>query len=120
MEILRIVLQLIAGLGILNVWLLRREKATPYRGGGASNMTEEFAAYGLPGWSVPVVGALKIVCALGLLIGIFVTPLADPAAIGLGILMLGAVVMHFRVKDPLLRAAPALALFGVCLLIVVL
>ncbi len=32
---------------VLNVWLFRFSKATIYRGGDATNMLEEFAAYGL-------------------------------------------------------------------------
>jgi hypothetical protein len=120
MTYLAIALQLIAGLGILNVWLIRRNQATPYRGKGAANMKEEFAAYGLPAWSVPVIGTLKVFCALGLLAGIFVPVLVLPAAGLLGLLMLGAFAMHLRVKDPISRSVPALLLLGVCVLIVVL
>ncbi len=50
MEYIRSIAQLIIALGILNVWLLRFNKATSYRGGAAKNMTEEFATYGLPVW----------------------------------------------------------------------
>lgn len=120
MEVLRIVLQLLAAFGILNVWLLRRDRPTPYRGGGASNMKEEFAAYGLPGWSVGVIGTLKVLCAIGLLAGIAFPPVVDPAAAVLGILMLGAFGMHLKVKDPPLRAAPSVGLLLVCVLIVAL
>ena len=42
------VLQLIIAVGLINVWLLRFKKATDYRGGDATNMKEEFIAYGLP------------------------------------------------------------------------
>lgn len=44
METVKIVLQLIVGLGILNVWLLRFNKKTSYRGAEASNMKAEFKA----------------------------------------------------------------------------
>ena len=64
MEYLRIIAQLIIGLGILNVWLLRFNKATAYRAGNAKNMKEEFSAYGLPLWFMWVVGGLKILFAL--------------------------------------------------------
>jgi uncharacterized membrane protein YphA (DoxX/SURF4 family) len=120
MQVLQIILQVAAGLGILNVWLLRRQQATPYRGGSASNMKEEFATYGLPEWSVWVVGSLKIIFALGLLVGVFVPSLVDPSAIGLGMLMLGAFFMHLKVGDPFQRSVPALALLGVCIFIVAL
>ena len=120
MEVLQIILQLIAGLGILNVWLLRRDKPSPYRAGGASNMKEEFAAYGLPAWSVAVVGTLKILCALGLLVGIFLPVLVLPSAALLGVLMLGALAMHLKVKDKPHRSIPALTLLALCLAIVIL
>lgn len=120
MEILRIALQIIAALGILNVWLLRRNKDTSFRGKGASDMKEEFAAYGLPSWSVGLIGALKILCALGLLVGIALPPLVDPSAILLGILMLGAIAMHLKVGDPPRRAVPAAVMLALCVLIVVL
>ena len=42
--------QVIVGLGLLNVWLVRFNKSTEYRGGAAANMREEFATYGLPVW----------------------------------------------------------------------
>jgi len=120
MEYVKIVLQLIAGLGILNVWLLRRDKATPYRGKEAKSMKEEFQAYGLPDWAVPVVGVLKCLCAIGLLVGIFVPQLVLPSAIGLGVLMLGAFAMHMKVNDPIGKAVPAITLLLVCVLILVL
>jgi len=120
MNYLQIALQVIAGLGILNVWLLRRKKPTPYRGDGALNMTEEFKAYGLPSWSVPVIGTLKVLCALGLLVGIFVPVLVDPSAAVLAGLMLGAFIVHLKVKDPLKRALPSIALLIICGLILAL
>ena len=120
MDIAQIVLQLIAGLGILNVWVLRLNRPTPYRGGGTSNMKEEFAYYGLPNWSFVVVGVLKILCALGLIVGLAFPWLVNAAAFVLGILMLGAFVMHLKVKDPLQRAAPALSLLLVCSVIIAL
>ena len=43
-----VILKIIIALGLLNVWIVRFDKETPYRGGGASNMIEEFKNYGLP------------------------------------------------------------------------
>jgi len=56
--------QLVIGLGLLNVWLLRGKKATPCRGGDAQNMREEFAAYGLPPWFMWVIGIVKVTLAI--------------------------------------------------------
>ena len=44
--------QVIAALGIFNVWIIRFGKATNWRGGDAKNLKDEFQVYGLPGWSV--------------------------------------------------------------------
>lgn len=117
MEYFQYALQIIAGLGILNVWLLRRDKPTPYRGGNASSMTKEFANYGLPNWSVYVVGFLKIVSALGLLIGLFFQPLVVPSALLLTALMLGALGMHLKVNDPFLKSVPALTMLSMTVII---
>jgi uncharacterized membrane protein YphA (DoxX/SURF4 family) len=119
MEILRIILQVAVALAILNVWLLRPSKPTPYRGGGAGNMREEFQAYGLPPFMVWVVGMLKVSFALALLVGIRVPVLIVPAAVGLGVLMLGALLMHFKIKDPMKKALPSGIVLILCVLIVV-
>lgn len=109
-----IALQLIVALGILNVWLLRAGKATPYRGGDSKNLREEFAAYGLPFWFMCVVGVLKVSLALALIAAIWIHGVAQPAAIGLGALMLGAFVMHLKVKDPIRKALPSIAVLAMC------
>jgi hypothetical protein len=114
MEYLIIVLQLIVALGILNVWLLRSNKATAYRGGNAKNMREEFATYGLPYWFMCVIGVLKVGLAIALLAAIWVHSMAQPAAIGLGLLMLGAFVMHLKVHDPISKALPSIAVLAMC------
>jgi hypothetical protein len=109
-----IALQLVVALGILNVWMLRAGKATPFRGGDAKNLREEFAAYGLPFWFMCVVGVLKVGLAVALIAAIWKHSIAQPAAIGLGVLMLGAFVMHLKVKDPIKKALPAIAVLAMC------
>jgi len=112
-----IVLQVVIALGIFNVWILRSAKATEWRGGDATTMQQEFAVYGLPSWSVQVVGALKLLCAAGLIIGIWVPGVTLPAAAGLAVLMVGAIAMHIKVKDPLKKSLPALTMLVMCLLV---
>jgi len=114
MSYLLIALQLIVGLGILNVWLLRSGKVTPYRGGTAHTLREEFATYGLPFWFMCTIGVLKVGLALALLAGLWIHSLTQPAAIGLGVLMLGAFTMHLKVKDPVKKALPSIALLTLC------
>jgi uncharacterized membrane protein YphA (DoxX/SURF4 family) len=107
MEIIGTIAQVVVALGILNVWILRYNQSTGYRGGDAKNMREEFAAYGLPFWFMCVIGALKITFAVMLLAGIWFEPLVLPAAVGMAVLMAGAVSMHIKVKDPPKKAIPA-------------
>jgi uncharacterized membrane protein YphA (DoxX/SURF4 family) len=109
-----IAIQLIVALGILNVWLVRYRKSTAWRGGEAKNLKEEFEVYGLPGWFMGLVGFLKILFATLLIVGIWVPTLTKPAAVGMAVLMLGAVSMHFKVKDPVKKALPAFSLFVLC------
>lgn len=117
MEYIGIISQAIIALGIYNVWLLRYGKSTQYRGGGAKNMQEEFAVYGLPGWSVYVIGFVKLVAATLLLVGIAYPVVVMPAAITMIILMMGAFAMHLKVKDPLIKAIPALTLLVLSVLV---
>ena len=42
MDTIIIIFKIIIALGILNVWLLRFNKKTEWRGAGAENMNEEF------------------------------------------------------------------------------
>lgn len=110
-------LQVIVALGLLNVWLLRFHRATPYRGGASTNMAQEFAAYGLPSWFCYAVGATKVLCAVLLLLGLWIPALVLPATATLTVLMLGALTMHAKVRDPLQKSLPALAVLLMCLVL---
>jgi len=118
MHTLHIICQLIIGLGILNVWFLRSGKSTSYRGGNASSLKEEFAAYGLPGWMFIVIGILKVGAALALLAGIFLPELVKPAAMLMAALMAGAIVMHLKVKDPAQKSLPAAIMLALSLVLI--
>lgn len=102
------ILQVVVALGLLNVWLLRPGRPTDYRGGDARSLKEEFAAYGLPEFLFYLVGALKIGAAIALLAGLWNESLILPAAALVVLLMLGALAMHAKVKDPAIRSLPAL------------
>ncbi len=117
MNILVQICQIIVGLTLLNVWLLRRGRPTAYRGGTAKNMTEEFAAYGLPAWSCLVVGLLKVSAAIGLLVGLLVPALVLPSAALIAVLMVGALAMHVKVQDPPRKSLPALSVLILALII---
>ncbi len=102
------VLQVVVGLGLLNVWLVRARSATAYRGGDAKSLKEEFAVYGLPDWTFYLVGGLKIVSGVLLIIGIWVPSLIRVPAAIVAALMVGALAMHAKAKDPVSRYLPAL------------
>lgn len=70
-------------------------------------MAEEFAVYGLPAWFMKVVMALKLTCATFLLLGLAFPDLVLIGALGMVVLMVGAVAMHMRVRDDLRKTLPA-------------
>lgn len=109
--------QIVVGLGLINVWLLRFNRATAFRGGNATSMREEFSVYGLPSPLLYVVGSSKLVCALLLLVGLWIPSLATPAAAVVSILMIGAILMHVRVGDPILKSLPAISVLALSLFI---
>ncbi|MFT7616688.1 MAG: putative membrane protein YphA (DoxX/SURF4 family) [Planctomycetota bacterium] len=104
---LALLIQIILSLGLINVWIFRSRNETGYRGGSSTNLKGEFEAYGLPSWSFYLVGALKLSIAVALLGGIWLPELILPAAVTLCVLMVGALAMHIRVHDPLIRSLPA-------------
>jgi len=104
--------QIGAALWILNVWFNRFDKDTGYRGGDATNMKEEFQEYGFSENAMYAVGATKVGLAIALLVGLFVPKIVRPAAIGLAAFMVGALGMHAKVGDPLVRSAPALSVLS--------
>jgi len=112
-----LLLQVIVALGIFNVWFLRFNMATSYRGGSSKNLREEFAAYGLPTWFFVLIGVLKVSCAIALIAGIWYPEITRYAAGALGILMVGALLMHIKAKDPLIKSVPAILMFLMCLII---
>ncbi len=112
-----IAMQVVVGLSILNVWLIQNKRATKWRGGTASNIIEEFQVYGLPIWSCYSIGALKVVLAVLLIISIWYPELKEFSALGLAILLLGSILMHFKIKDPLYKSFPAFLFFVMCTLI---
>jgi len=110
MQTAQLIAQWIIGLGILNVWLLRPNLATAYRGGDAKNMKEEFAVYGFPASFMYAIGTIKVLLALALIAGTWFPHVVQPAALAMVALMIGAVVMHLKVKDTLKKTLPSLVM----------
>ena len=104
--------QTLAALGILNVWTVRFNRETEFRGGDAKNLPEEFEVYGLPKWMVYATGAAKVSLAFALLAGLRQPRLTQPAATALAGLMTGAVGMHLKVGDEPKKFAPAASILA--------
>ena len=106
-EYVKIAAQITIELSIYNVWFFRFNKTTRYRGKNAETMKDEFISYGLPDYFVWLIGFLKVTLATLLLIGIYINSLVFPASVGMAILMVGAIVMHIKVKDDIIKSLPA-------------
>jgi hypothetical protein len=115
---IQISLQVAIALGIFNVWFLRGAKPTRYRGGSSSSIKEEFATYGLPLWAFYAIGTAKIACAVALILGIWLNALVLPAVSMLSVLMVGAIFMHVKVGDTLMKSFPAATMLALCLCLV--
>lgn len=103
----------------MNVWILRFNKETPYRGGVAKTLREEFAEYDLPPWSCYAIGFLKITASLVILAGIKFPVLILPSAILIMFLMFVAFTMHVIIRDPIFKAMPAFSLLVLSTVVVV-
>jgi|TARA_B110000046_G_C12854294_1_gene339084 hypothetical protein len=107
MKYLKELLMLVVSLLVLNVWLLRVDQETIYRGGDALNMIQEFKVYGLSETMFYIIGALKVLSATGLLVGFFFKKSIVPCALLMAALMCGAILMHVRVNDEAIKYLPA-------------
>ena len=78
---------------------------------------EEFTEYGLPQRLVWIVGSLKVTAATALILSIFIPSLTLPAAALISVLMAGAIAMHVRIKDRLVKSVPAATLLVMTLVV---
>ena len=108
MKILKSIIILIISGTILNVWLLRLNNPTPFRGGDAITLIDEFKVYGLNDTVFYIVGFVKVITAIFLLMGLFYRKTIVPAAAIIGAIMLVSVYMHFKVQDSFTKHVPAL------------
>ena len=107
LKILNVCISLFVSILVTNVWLFRFNKETPYRGGNAKNMIEEFAAYGLDLNTMYLVGSLKIIASLGLIIGLLKTKISVYSSLLMATLMIGAIYFHFKISDPAIKYFPS-------------
>lgn len=118
MEYLETVIKMIISLSVLNVWLLRANKPSQWRGGNSTSLKDEFKAYGLSPGMMKFVGAIKILLALLLLVSIFYHQVEVIGAVGMAIMMTVAIAMHLKINDALKRSLPAFTFLVLSLIVV--
>lgn len=101
-------MKIVVSLSILNVWLIQAKKPTKWRGGNAKTIIEEFEVYGLSKNFCYLIGFLKVSLAIVLLASIVLGSLTLIGSLGLTVLLLGSVLMHIKIKDPLYKSFPAM------------
>lgn len=72
---------------------------------------------GVPAGRIPLLAALEIAGAVGLLVGLAWPPLGIAAAVGVVLYFLGAVIAHLRVRDGGYGPAAGLLVFSVVVLV---
>ena len=84
---------------------------------GAEEMVQSFTKYGLPVEFMYFIGACEVAGAIGLWLNMTVVvpwPLRRLAALGLAVIMVGAITMHV-LNDPVTQAIPAAVLLAILL-----
>ncbi|MFC4532990.1 DoxX family protein [Sphaerisporangium dianthi] len=74
---------------------------------GAATMRQSAEHLGIDFSKYRLIGVPEVAGAAGLIAGLWVVPLGIAAAVGLALLMVGAVVVHIRAHDGADKTAPA-------------
>jgi len=99
MQNLSILAQIVIAVSIAIVWVGRSE-----------NIAKEFEEFGLSSRLRNFVGATKISLATLLVAGIWYPALVPVPAIVMALLMICAALMHYKIKNPLVKFLPSLSL----------
>lgn len=110
-------LQLIVGASILFVWLFRSNVPTNFRVGQAQSLREEVIEAGFPDYVYDVMRIVKPIFAFFLIMGIVWNPITLPCMAFTTIFMIGAVAMHIKVRDNLIKMLPAFTLLLFCFIV---
>ena len=116
MKVLSKILSVVVGLTVINVWLFRSDKSTSYRGGDANSLMEEFVVYGLGDYFLTI-GIIKVGLAVLLVLSLYFKKLRMFSALGIGLMMIVAIYMHFSIGDELIKSMPASIMLLSCLII---
>lgn len=77
------------------------------------SLVETMTRLGLSERTLPILGAIKLAAAVGVVVGFFVSGVAVATAVGLSLYFAGAVAAHTRVKDSFQDSAAAFFLLAV-------
>ena len=102
-----VLLNLVIAFSIFNVWIIRYNQETKWRGKDSKSLKEEFQVYGLPIWFMYIIGLLKLSLSILLIIGMWFPKISFYASLTMIVLMIGALLMHLKVNDPLKKSLPA-------------
>tara|TARA_X000000950_G_C13904662_1_gene656294 strand:- start:360 stop:737 length:378 start_codon:yes stop_codon:yes gene_type:complete len=118
MKIILKLLIVLVSLTVITAWTYNLNLDTTFRGGDATNMIDEFEAYGLNYTTMVVVGIFKVACALMLLFGLKYKKLILPASGVMTLFMIAAVYFHISISDPIVPTLPSLLMLVSCISIV--
>lgn len=99
-------IKIIIGVTLVFVWLIRYD-----------NIIEEFKTYRLPEWLRDLTGVTKLVSAV--LIQSSDQVLVLVGATSLIFLMIAALGVHIRIKNPIIKMGPALIMLGLNLFLII-
>lgn len=102
MSILSIVLQVILGLGFLMFGLMKF---------GSKQMVEGFKGYGYPGAFRVFTGLIEVIAAGLVIAGLWIDDLAAWGGLLIVVTMIGAILTHIKIKDPLKQMLMPIILF---------
>lgn len=112
------ILSLTVSLVVLSAWSIKLNQPSMFRGGNSTNMSEEFATYGLDDSTMIIVGICKVCLAIALLLGALkYSNLIRPAASVMALFMTGAVYFHISIGDGLVPTLPAASMLLICLVL---
>ena len=114
-----ILLQVFVALVVFNVWTFRAEKPTKYRGGSAKTLREEFMEFGLSEKIYMITSLSKPMLSVALIVAIFFPFMTIPIASVMAFFMAGALLMHYRIRDELIKYIAPGTIFACCVAIVV-
>ena len=113
-----LILKSIIFLGVINVWFIRRETSTKWRGGDAITLKDEFKIYALPNWVFYFVGVAKVLSALLIFSSIWIEQIPYKFfALILCFLMLFAILMHMKIRDEIMKSIPAFSMLLILIMV---